>query len=170
MGCEWIGFCALKPEAQAAWAQAVFSVVGIFVAVLVPWWQHNAASDIRASEARVKAIARAALIFKGVKELCARIDRAQALFDAKSRMDEEGWKVGSVAIPQSVMDQVEHAPDLGKAGGDLIKAINHCFEVRDLVDSDNYLHMSNSARYEVHLMTAKTHADAAFADIKKLLD
>lgn len=37
MGCYFIGWCSLAPEAQAAWAQAVFSVFGIAVAILVPW-------------------------------------------------------------------------------------------------------------------------------------
>lgn len=36
MGCEWMGFCALEQEAQAAWAQALLSVLAIGVAVYLP--------------------------------------------------------------------------------------------------------------------------------------
>lgn len=36
MGCGFIGWCALQPAEQAAWVQAIFSVVGIFVAALLP--------------------------------------------------------------------------------------------------------------------------------------
>lgn len=39
MDCEWLGWCALKPEAQAAWVQAIGSIAAIFVAVGVAWWQ-----------------------------------------------------------------------------------------------------------------------------------
>lgn len=38
MGCEFIGFCALNASEQAAWVQAVFSVIAIFVAIAVPNW------------------------------------------------------------------------------------------------------------------------------------
>lgn len=38
MDCSWMGWCALRPEAQAAWVQAVGSVAAIVVAVLVPIW------------------------------------------------------------------------------------------------------------------------------------
>lgn len=36
MDCEFIGWCALKPEVQAAWVQAVGSIAAIAVAVVVP--------------------------------------------------------------------------------------------------------------------------------------
>lgn len=40
MDCSAIGWCSLPLEAQAAWAQAVFSVVGIGVAIAIPAAQH----------------------------------------------------------------------------------------------------------------------------------
>jgi len=43
MECAFIFWSAMKPEAQAAWVQAVGSVLAIFVAVAVPWQQHRAA-------------------------------------------------------------------------------------------------------------------------------
>ena len=39
MDCSWISWCTLKPEAQAAWAQAILSVAAILVAACIPWWQ-----------------------------------------------------------------------------------------------------------------------------------
>lgn len=36
MECDWIGFCSLKQEAQAARAQAVLSVFAIGVAIYLP--------------------------------------------------------------------------------------------------------------------------------------
>lgn len=36
MACDFIGWCALDASEQAAWAQAVFSVIGIAVAIYVP--------------------------------------------------------------------------------------------------------------------------------------
>lgn len=40
MECSVIGWCSLPLEAQAAWAQAVFSVIGIGVAIAIPAAQH----------------------------------------------------------------------------------------------------------------------------------
>lgn len=36
MDCEFIGWCALNPEVQAAWVQAIGSIAAIAVAVAVP--------------------------------------------------------------------------------------------------------------------------------------
>jgi len=33
MDCEWIGFCALKAEAQAAWVQAIASIIALATAI-----------------------------------------------------------------------------------------------------------------------------------------
>lgn len=48
--CEWIGWCVMKPEIQAAWVQAVGSVVAIAVAVAVPYFQR------RGEKKRAKAV------------------------------------------------------------------------------------------------------------------
>lgn len=40
MECNLIGWCSLPLEAQAAWVQAVFSIVGIGVAIAIPGIQH----------------------------------------------------------------------------------------------------------------------------------
>lgn len=37
MACDFIGWCALPLEAQAAWAQAVMSALAILVAASIPW-------------------------------------------------------------------------------------------------------------------------------------
>lgn len=36
---SWNWWSELKPEAQAAWVQAVGSIVAIFAAIIVAWWQ-----------------------------------------------------------------------------------------------------------------------------------
>lgn len=41
MVCGFIGWCELPLEAQAAWAQAILSVLGIGVAVAIPAWQQR---------------------------------------------------------------------------------------------------------------------------------
>jgi|GEM_PF-5098729 len=40
MDCSWIGWCALKPEGQAAWVQAIGSIAAIAVAIWVANTQH----------------------------------------------------------------------------------------------------------------------------------
>lgn len=53
MDCSWIGWCALKPEAQAAWAQAILTVV-TFVVALVVQARSNAKRRKEAELQRVK--------------------------------------------------------------------------------------------------------------------
>lgn len=40
MDCSLVGWCSLPLEAQAAWVQAVFSIVAIGVAIAIPAVQH----------------------------------------------------------------------------------------------------------------------------------
>jgi len=57
MDCNVVGWCALRPEVQAAWVQAIFSVVGIGVAIAIPAIQHR--RDRRAKAAQELKQARA---------------------------------------------------------------------------------------------------------------
>ena len=50
MQCQLISFCALDPSAQAAWVQAIGSVLAIFVAVYVGWHSAKSSRDLVASE------------------------------------------------------------------------------------------------------------------------
>lgn len=51
MDCNWIGWCALKPEAQAAWVQAIGSIAAIATAV----WLANTQQQ-RLDRKRLRAI------------------------------------------------------------------------------------------------------------------
>lgn len=50
MDCELIGWCALKPEVQAAWVQAVGSIAGIALAIWLPMQQRKHDKAIRAED------------------------------------------------------------------------------------------------------------------------
>lgn len=41
--CEFVGWCSLTSEAQAAWVQAVGTLIALLIAVCVPWAAHKAA-------------------------------------------------------------------------------------------------------------------------------
>src|SRR3546814_9218515 len=63
MDCNWIGWCALGVNAQAAWVQAVGSLVAIVVAIGVPARQHGLAvrREKRAADLRARALGHAFL-------------------------------------------------------------------------------------------------------------
>lgn len=55
MVCEWIGWCALKPEVQAAWVQAVGSIAAIATAIWVPAWQRRKERQAKKNDQAVQA-------------------------------------------------------------------------------------------------------------------
>ncbi len=169
MACEFIGWCVLEPAEQAAWAQAVLSVIGIGIAIAVPWRQHKVAMDLKAKGSSVRAVARAAAVIKPMKELAKRIQATVDLYESRDPKQSD-WALGFPAIPQSIMDQVAHVPELGEPGAQLLKTIHHCIEVRDVPVTDHRIHASSSLSFEQHLYAAKREADKALAGIQVLLD
>lgn len=169
MDCELIGWCALKPEVQAAWAQAVFSVVAILIAVAVPWWQHYKAAEQRNVEAHVMAVSKAASLIREAKSLSSRIeDRLTQFYNRDIR--ENAWSLSYPGIPSTLMEQASTLHQMGEAGSHLIKAIYHAQESKDAFQGDNYLHESKSPHFEASLNAAKREVDLAIAGMRKLLD
>lgn len=61
MECEWIGWCSLTISEQAAWVQAIGSLLAIGIAIYVPWRQrsHTIADEKRRDQERAKLAATA---------------------------------------------------------------------------------------------------------------
>ena len=169
MDCEWIGWCALGQSAQAAWAQAIFSVVGIGVAILVPYLQHRNAATVRARDARALAVSRAGALIKHVKVYAARVEDTKKAFDQRDLADHE-WAVGWPAPTTALVEAAVDLHELGQPGTELIKAMHHSLEAKDILDSNWKVNEATVAEYERHLNAVLVHVHAALRGIRALLE
>lgn len=70
MSCELIGWCALSSSAQAAWVQAIGSILAVGAAILVAWFQAKDAREQATADRQRQATIVAtslALAFEGLK-------------------------------------------------------------------------------------------------------
>lgn len=169
MDCGWIGWCALDQSSQAAWAQAVFSVVGIGVAILVPYLQHRNAAKVRARDAQALAASKAGALFKHVKIYAQRVDRTKDAFDGRSA-HEDAWRLGWPAPPAELSAAAAALHDLGQPGTELVKAIHRGLEMRDILDDNYYVYESSKAEYERHLNAVYANVHAALLGMRALLE
>lgn len=73
MACELIGWCSLDTSAQAAWVQAVGSLIAIAVAIGVPLGLHIQERRSRAKQERISAVIVAGAISPFVANALSRI-------------------------------------------------------------------------------------------------
>ena len=117
--CYFISFCELKPEAQAAWVQAVFSVVGIGVAILVPWQLRRAELEDR--RCRNADISRDVALL-----LLPSVQRWRELFSTSPESGERSFHAvfnDSYKVPPEIVEDVERLHLLGPAARYLQAAV-----------------------------------------------
>ncbi|MBA0285282.1 hypothetical protein D7Y26_09490 [Stenotrophomonas maltophilia] len=159
----------MDQSAQAAWVQAVFSVVGIGVAILVPYLQHRNAAKTRASEARALAISQASALIRDVKIYANRADAMKSNFDERNLTD-DAWRLSWPAPPDEVKAAAATLHELGQPGTNLTKAIHHSLEAKDLLDVNGYLNANSAADYGRHLIAVQTNVHAALREMRTLLE
>jgi len=169
MDCEWIGWCALEQSAQAAWAQAIFSVIGIGVAILVPFLQHRNAAKVRAIDSKQLAISRASGLIRHVKAYADRVDRTKNAFDQRDQ-NVDAWKLAWPAPSADLLAAAVALHELGQPGIDLIKAMHHSLEAKHLLDDGYYVNRDNVADYGRHVISAQTRVHASLRGMKALLE
>ncbi|MDR6094918.1 hypothetical protein [Stenotrophomonas sp. SORGH_AS_0321] len=132
MVCEWIGWCALEPEAQAAWVQAVGSVAAIVAAITIASSERSAAKKVADKQERAEANMRYTRAHRAVrrfqKGISAQLNHARV------------QRTGSVIVPMPPapisreMRAIEHECHLmPDAGGEILTAINFFEEAQDLL-------------------------------------
>ena len=72
--CQAIGWCHLNASEQAAWAQAILSVLAIIFAALMPWWLARIAQKKNDRESIARAKSFAILIAREVGNIAFRLD------------------------------------------------------------------------------------------------
>ncbi|WP_156364945.1 hypothetical protein [Xanthomonas sp. Leaf148] len=113
MNCEWIAWCALKPEAQAAWVQAIGSVVAIAVAVFVPRSSDNRRESREADKER--------------RELAAHSAR-EAQEQAKEQAVARSHAVNLIRELRSISEAMQNrVADLARREGSLVDTLSKAY-------------------------------------------
>jgi hypothetical protein len=153
MDCTFIGWCSLKPEAQAAWVQAVFSVLAIGVAIAVPWW----AERVRRKE-KQKADRDAADILlvktkRHVEDWLNRARRAVEIINGGNNNHSLADGLENIYVADEFTENVlPHIRILGDAGDHLRKAFVLAGRIRQgapRLRNPDFFSMSNEATEEL---------------------
>lgn len=171
MDCELIGWCALKPEVQAAWVQAVGSVLALALGLGVPYWQRQSeVKDRRIQEALLARSFGTRLLREFVKFR----DRiARDLKAAESAGPGEIVKIEKNTIPQAIWDNTERLHILGLAGHHVLLAMNAVRLARKELDSKYHaLSPTNNApvRFVQQMQIAQSECDEAVAFLERSLN
>lgn len=117
--CHFVSLCGLKPEVQAAWVQAVFSVIGIVVAILVPWLLRLAEQKERrrrdADVSRDLALLLLPSVRRWREQLSSSPDPGERLLGAEFN--------GSYRVPVEISSDIERLHLLGPAARHLQMAV-----------------------------------------------
>lgn len=173
MDCGWVGWCALSPNEQAAWLQAIGSLVLVGVAIVVPLCQRRSERRDRARRERRRARSLGTIVIRELRKLEHRlqdeIDRLAAAGDY------EIVPVGGRAIPQLLWDNANELHLLGIPGDRTLQAIYEVFQAREhafkFTSQASSLAVSPEDRiaYCKHLRAALEHIRVARDGVHELL-
>lgn len=177
MSCSFVGWCALDGEAQAAWTQAVLSVLAIVVAVLIPLRQHKSDRAERGRDrlARQKAMALAVLpaLTRIEREIRGFYDYA---FDSTTHYLESKGFEDLTEVPAALKTFIPTLHELGDACDKvtevvaaLTKAHDTLLEWRESVYATGHPHDLEDRVHE-NLRSARDLAKAATRELYALFD
>ncbi|WP_313217988.1 hypothetical protein [Stenotrophomonas sp.] len=132
MNCELIGWCSLTPEVQAAWVQAVGSVIAIAVAVAVPLSIAQRDRRRRALDDASRARTYALHLMPQADRLHSKLRSAQTLMMGA---DEEDLPqiIEMVRAATSLDGWGLHLHELGDAGGLLQRALAEAISALEIL-------------------------------------
>ncbi len=161
MDCGWIGWCVMKPEVQAAWVQAVGSVLAIIAAIVIAWWQQRASRrDLAERDYRDK-------IGRHVRanRILDRFDRLISKQIEEAQGYRGAYRSGSMQVlrvPDDLRDMESemHLLD-NRAGGPGFTAINLFEEAQDLIRNGSLAITDNDQFIETLVFAQKECRDAS---------
>jgi len=141
MDCGWIGWCEMRPEVQAAWVQAVGSIVAILMAVAIPAVQHLLAANVRASERADRARSLGLLLLPYIRTFG---DRNNEIWDHEHPDDDVedvrdnvciAGKItrAALVIPEEISARIDELHDLGNASNGLQRAVFNVLSAKELL-------------------------------------
>lgn len=149
MACEWIGWCALKPEAQAAWVQAVGSVLALCIAVCVPLYLHARAKEADARKEMLRARGFALFILPDAEEMLRIFRRANYVARGEDGDEPDSKAAADVLIiPPKIQERVTQLHDLGDSAAKLQRAIAKGLEAKERLDYEHFYHSQGGEYYD----------------------
>lgn len=171
---SWLfgGWPALSANEQAAWLQAIGSVIGIGVAIAVPWWQRRSErADQAVREAR-RARSLGTVVIRELRTLERRME--SEMRKLKTARDHELIEVSKRAIPQLLWDKADDLHLLGAPGSKVLLAIFQIFEARAHThpfgsSSGPVVSPEDRDKYAGHIAAALTYCREAIRSTEILL-
>lgn len=173
MDSDWIGWYALKPEVQAAWVQAIGSILAILVAIAVPLYIRRAdkARERRETRRRSKSFALDILpLIESFRTTL--IYTRQRLRSERAYLDYENL-AADLGMTHELQEMARDLHELGDAAEGVQDAIAHARETGWLLEAQYeylkhdgvYIHPDGS---ETKLDEPKDFAPVLDAAIRKI--
>jgi hypothetical protein len=138
MSCEFTGFCALNASEQAAWVQAVFSVIAIGVAIFVPYWTER----IRRKGEQESTIRKARGYTLGVMEATRTLVSSinSAIVSSREELADENLieTNENIQIPGVLMAHAQNLHEMGNAGLLLQDALMLVSRAKREIDEEDF--------------------------------
>ncbi|WP_164116150.1 hypothetical protein [Stenotrophomonas maltophilia] len=149
MDCEWIGWCALKPEAQAAWVQAVGSVIALGIAVGVPVSLHARSRKADARKEVLRARGFALFILPDAEEMLRLFRRAGYVARGEDGDEPDSKAAADVlVIPPQIQERVTQLHELGDAAEKLQRAIAKGLEAKQQLEYEHFYNSEGGEYYD----------------------
>ncbi|MBE2211204.1 MAG: hypothetical protein IAE66_06315 [Xanthomonadaceae bacterium] len=134
MSCEWIGWCALKPAEQAAWIQAIGSLVAIGVAAYIPIRIARTENDRIRNERKYKARALAFVLKPFLVSMKQGLSITRYRWNENPiRLDEED--AIQLDAPSALSERLLDLDVLGQSGTMIQKAIVTFYDLKIGINS-----------------------------------
>ncbi len=167
MDCEFIGWCALKPEVQAAWVQAVGSIVAIAVAVVVPLVLAAKERSRVSTERLFRAKSYAFVLRPQVASVRSRILSARHRWNKNPTALDYDHIVEPLAVPEAITEKLLDMHEVAEAGiyiQQLVIAVDQTR--RDVIAQHDYWRNGGSImdewNREVGILPEPNNVDASF--------
>lgn len=123
---------ATPPVDWPAWVQAVGSVLAICAAVLIARWQRISERLDAQRRETLEARSLGAVLLRDIKRFRSNLERGISRLDSAGPT--EGIPVNKQIVPDELWARVADIHRLGDPGSDLLRAIFHQQEARDIVE------------------------------------
>jgi len=134
---HFVSYFALKPEAQAAWAQAWLTLFAIGVAILVPALQTCFANRRKALDSLIEGRELANLILPAIKDWTVRVAVLAGRARAGDVVDVYYRRESAFEIPRTIQEQIGKLHLLGQAALPLQDALHLAIGAGNTWDSYN---------------------------------
>lgn len=138
MDCSVVGWCALPLDAQAAWIQAIFSIIGIGVAIAIPAAQHYLDRRDRIEQSELVSRSMAMALFADFQVISARLNKVwshehQDSFEGIDSPPLGAFTQTALELPPHLLAMSDRLHELGPASAFAQKCVYCITRAREFV-------------------------------------